>query len=37
VDAGSSVLKMQPNIPIGAYLVKVQVGAKVVIKKIMKN
>lgn len=37
VDAGSTILKMQPNIPVGAYLIKVQVGAKVVIKKIMKN
>ena len=37
VEAGSSVLKMEPNIPTGAYLIKVQVGPKVVVKKIMKN
>lgn len=37
VDAGSSVLKMQPNIPVGAYLIKVQVGQRVVVKKIIKD
>jgi hypothetical protein len=37
VEAGSSVLKMEPNIPTGAYLIKVQVGQKVVVKKIMKD
>jgi hypothetical protein len=37
VEVGSSVLKMQPNIPVGAYLIKVQVGEKVVVKKIMRD
>jgi hypothetical protein len=37
VEAGSSVLKMEPNIPTGAYLIKVQIGPKVVVKKIMKD
>ncbi len=37
VDAGSTVLSMQPNIPTGSYLIKVEVGSKVVIKKIMKD
>jgi hypothetical protein len=37
VVVGSSVLKMQPNIPVGAYLIKVQVGEKIVVKKIMRD
>jgi hypothetical protein len=37
VDAGSTILKMQPKIPSGSYIIKVQVGDKMVVNKIMKE
>ena len=37
VNVGNNILKLQPNIPTGAYIVKVQIGDKVVSNKIIKD
>ncbi len=37
VNAGANLLKMQPNIPTGAYVIRVQIGDKVVVNKIIKE
>ncbi|MFM2439098.1 MAG: hypothetical protein RLZ16_95, partial [Bacteroidota bacterium] len=37
IIAGPNVLKIQPNIPAGVYIVQVQIGEKVIFKKIIKH
>jgi fibronectin type 3 domain-containing protein len=37
VNIGNNILKLQPNVPTGAYVIKVQIGDKVVSSKIIKD
>ena len=37
IIAGANILKIQPNIPAGAYIVQVQIGERVVFEKVIKN
>ena len=37
INEGANILKVQPNIPAGSYLVKLKIGEKVIQEKIIKN